>query len=91
MDLVITLLLAAVICVPLAQILGLGTIPGYLIAGLAIGPSGLALVTNVPAIVSISDWGVVLMLFVIGLELAPERLWAMRREVFGVGMLQLSV
>lgn len=91
MDLVITLLLAAVICVPLAQILGLGTIPGYLIAGLAIGPSGLGLVTNVPAIVNISDWGVVMMLFVIGLELAPERLWAMRREVFGVGLLQLLV
>jgi CPA2 family monovalent cation:H+ antiporter-2 len=69
--------------------LGLGTIPGYLIAGLLIGPSGLKLVDDVPAIVNISEWGVVMMLFVIGLELAPARLWGMRREVFGVGSLQL--
>jgi monovalent cation:proton antiporter-2 (CPA2) family protein len=89
MDLIIILLLAAVICVPLAQMLGLGTIPGYLIAGLLIGPSGLRLVNDVPAIVNISEWGVVMMLFVIGLELAPSRLWGMRREVFGVGTLQL--
>jgi CPA2 family monovalent cation:H+ antiporter-2 len=89
MELVVILLLSAVICVPLTQILGLGTIPGYLLAGMVIGPSGLQLVTDVPAIVDISQWGVVMMLFVIGLELEPSRLWGMRREVFGVGILQM--
>ncbi|ANN68144.1 cation:proton antiporter [Bordetella bronchialis] len=89
MDLVVILLLSAVICVPLTQLLGLGTIPGYLLAGILIGPSGLRLVTDVPAITGISQWGVVMMLFVIGLELAPSRLWGMRREVFGVGLLQM--
>lgn len=83
------LLLSAVVCVPLALKLGLGAIPGYLLAGVLIGPSGLRLVTDVPAIVSISEWGVVMMLFVIGLEMAPSRLWAMRREVFGIGALQM--
>lgn len=89
MELIIVLLLSAVICVPLTQMLGLGTIPGYLLAGIVIGPSCLGLVTNVPAITNVSQWGVVMMLFVIGLELAPSRLWAMRREVFGVGSFQL--
>jgi CPA2 family monovalent cation:H+ antiporter-2 len=89
MELVVILLLSAVLCVPLTQLLGLGTIPGYLLAGMVIGPSGLQLVTDVPAIVDISQWGVVMMLFVIGLELEPSRLWGMRREVFGVGILQM--
>jgi CPA2 family monovalent cation:H+ antiporter-2 len=89
MELVLVLLLSAVVCVPLTQVLGLGTIPGYLLAGIMIGPSGFQLVTDVPAIVNISEWGVVMMLFVIGLELEPSRLWAMRREVFGVGIFQM--
>ncbi|ARP96023.1 cation:proton antiporter domain-containing protein [Bordetella genomosp. 13] len=89
MQVVTLLLLAAVLCVPLAQRLGLGAIPGYLLAGMLIGPSGLSLVTDVPAILSASEWGVVMMLFLIGLELAPARLWGMRREVFGVGTLQM--
>ncbi len=85
MGLVTLLLLAAVVCVPLTQRLGLGAIPGYLVAGIAVGPSGLALVTDVPAMMNVSEWGVVMMLFVIGLELAPRRLWEMRVEVFGLG------
>jgi CPA2 family monovalent cation:H+ antiporter-2 len=89
MELVVVLLLSAVLCVPLTQVLGLGTIPGYLLAGILIGPSGLQLVTDVPAIIDISQWGVVMMLFVIGLELEPSRLWGMRREVFGVGIFQM--
>ncbi|OZI19855.1 transporter [Bordetella genomosp. 9] len=89
MELIVVLLLSAVICVPLTQVLGLGTIPGYLLAGIIIGPSALKLVTDVPAIVDISQWGVVMMLFVIGLELEPSRLWGMRREVFGVGIFQM--
>ncbi|ARP85782.1 cation:proton antiporter domain-containing protein [Bordetella genomosp. 9] len=91
MELVVILLLSAVVCVPLTQLLGLGVIPGYLLAGIVIGPSGLGLVTDVPDVASISQWGVVMMLFVIGLELEPARLWGMRREVFGVGLFQLAI
>ncbi|WP_233238324.1 cation:proton antiporter [Bordetella sp. LUAb4] len=91
MEIVIILLLSAVICVPLTQLLGLGAIPGYLLAGILIGPYCLGLVQDVPAISNISQLGVVMMLFVIGLEMAPARLWAMRREVFGIGALQMFV
>ena len=89
MEIIIVLLMSAVVCVPLTHLLGLGVIPGYLLAGLLIGPSGLGLVSNVPSIAAISEWGVVMMLFVIGLELAPARLWSMRREVFAAGTLQM--
>lgn len=89
MDLILILLLAAVLCVPITQQLGLGAIPGYLIAGVLIGPSCLKLVTNVDTVINISQWGVVMMLFIIGLELSPRRLWAMRSEVFLLGSLQM--
>lgn len=89
MDLILILLLAAVLCVPITQRLGLGSIPGYLIAGVLIGPSCLKLVTNVDTMISVSQWGVVMMLFIIGLELSPKRLWAMRSEVFLLGTLQM--
>lgn len=89
MDLILILLLAAVLCVPITQRLGLGAIPGYLIAGVLIGPSCLKLVTNVDTMISVSQWGVVMMLFIIGLELSPKRLWAMRSEVFVLGSLQM--
>ena len=82
-------LTAAVICVPLARRLGLGSILGYLIAGAAIGPWGLHFVDDVDTILNFAEFGVVLMLFVIGLELETERLWAMRTAVFGGGTLQL--
>lgn len=91
MDLILILLLAAVLCVPVTQQLGLGAIPGYLIAGVLVGPSCLKLVTNVDTMIGVSQWGVVMMLFIIGLELSPRRLWAMRNEVFVLGSLQMLV
>lgn len=83
-------LLAALVAVPIAVRLGLGSVLGYLIAGVAIGPVGLALVSDPQAILHLSELGVVLMLFVIGLELEPRRLWAMRGAVFGGGSLQMA-
>ncbi|WP_394680884.1 glutathione-regulated potassium-efflux system protein KefC [uncultured Comamonas sp.] len=82
-------LAAAVIAVPISRALGLGTIIGYLVAGMIIGPSGLQLVSNVQDILHFSEFGVVLMLFLIGLELQPSRLWSMRRPIFGVGTAQV--
>jgi glutathione-regulated potassium-efflux system ancillary protein KefC len=83
-------LAAAVIFVPLAARLKLGSVLGYLIAGAAIGPWGVALVTDVDTTLHLAELGVVLMLFVIGLELDPKRLVSMRREIFGGGSLQLA-
>lgn len=85
----LTYLAAAVIAVPLARALGLGSIIGYLVAGIVIGPWGLALVTDAQTILTVAEFGVVLMLFLVGLELEPRRLWAMRRPIFGWGSLQL--
>ena len=80
---------AAVLAVPLAKALGLGSIIGYLAAGIAIGPWGLGLVSNVQDILHFAEFGVVLMLFLVGLELQPSRLWAMRRPIFGTGSAQV--
>jgi glutathione-regulated potassium-efflux system ancillary protein KefC len=80
---------AAVIAVPLSQALGLGSIIGYLVAGIAIGPWGLGLVTNVEDILHFAEFGVVLMLFLVGLELEPKRLWSLRRPIFGWGSAQV--
>jgi glutathione-regulated potassium-efflux system ancillary protein KefC len=82
-------LAAAVVVVPLSKALGLGSIIGYLAAGIAIGPWGLALVTDVQSILHFAELGVVLMLFLVGLELEPDRLWSMRRPIFGWGTLQV--
>ena len=87
----ILFLLAALVFVPLAVRLGLGSILGYLVAGVVIGPVGFAMVSDPTAILHVSELGVVLMLFVIGLELEPQRLWAMRSAVFGGGTLQMLV
>ncbi len=84
-------LAAAVICVPIAARLGLGSVLGYLIAGAAIGPWGLGFIGDVASTQNLAELGVVLMLFVIGLELDPKRLVAMRATVFGGGTLQLAV
>ena len=89
LTLALTYLAAAVIAVPLARRLGLGAIIGYLGAGFAIGPWGLRLVTDPSQIVDLAEFGVVLMLFLIGLELEPKRLWSMRRPIFGWGSVQL--
>ncbi len=83
-------LAAAVIIVPIAARLGLGSVLGYLIAGAVIGPWGLGFVTDVESTHTLAELGVVLMLFVIGLELDPKRLVAMRNVVFGAGSLQLA-
>lgn len=80
---------AAVIAVPLSRALGLGSIIGYLAAGIVIGPWGLGLVTNVQDILHFAEFGVVLMLFLVGLELEPKRLWNMRRPIFGWGSVQV--
>jgi glutathione-regulated potassium-efflux system ancillary protein KefC len=83
-------LAAAVIAVPLARALGLGSIIGYLAAGIAIGPWGLKLVTDAQTILGVAEFGVVLMLFLVGMELEPRRLWAMRRPIFGWGTVQVA-
>jgi monovalent cation:proton antiporter-2 (CPA2) family protein len=82
-------LAAAVVAVPLARALGLGSVLGYLAAGLAIGPWGLGLITGVDRILRFSEFGVVLLLFVIGLEMQPERFWRLRGAVFGSGGAQV--
>ena len=82
-------LAAAVIIVPLSKRLGLGTVLGFLIAGVIIGPSGLRMVQDVENILHLSELGVVLLLFIIGLELQPSRLWALRRPVFLLGGAQV--
>ncbi|MFN7131790.1 MAG: monovalent cation:proton antiporter-2 (CPA2) family protein, partial [Myxococcales bacterium] len=82
---------ATVVAVPLSRRLGLGAVLGYLAAGLVIGPSGLGLVRDVDNVLHFSEFGVVLFLFVIGLELRPERLWEMRKAVFGLGGAQVGL
>jgi glutathione-regulated potassium-efflux system protein KefB len=82
-------LLATVIAVPLTKRFRLGSVLGYLLAGVAIGPQLMGLVGDTAGVSTISEFGVVLMLFVIGLELSPQRLWVMRRSVFGTGLLQV--
>ncbi|RMQ43227.1 Glutathione-regulated potassium-efflux system protein [Pseudomonas cichorii] len=85
----VVFLLAAVLTVPLAKRLQLGAVLGYLFAGVIIGPSVLKLIANPESVSHISELGVVLLLFIIGLELSPKRLWVMRKAVFGVGMAQV--
>jgi len=82
-------LVATVVFVPVAARLGLGSVIGYLLAGCVIGPFGLGLIRDVDAIFHFAEFGVVLMLFVIGLELEPDRLWQLRRSVFVGGALQM--
>ena len=94
MDLLLTiviLLVAAILSVPISRRLGLGSVLGYLAAGLVIGPAGLRLITDIENIQHVSEFGVVMLLFVIGLELRPQRLWTMRRSVFGLGGAQVSL
>jgi glutathione-regulated potassium-efflux system protein KefB len=86
---VVVFLLAAVLIVPLAKRLQLGAVLGYLFAGVLIGPSVLGIAGNSQNIAHISELGVVLLLFIIGLELSPRRLWVMRKSVFGVGLAQV--
>jgi glutathione-regulated potassium-efflux system protein KefB len=85
----VVFLCAAVLIVPLAKRLQLGAVLGYLFAGVIIGPSVLGLIDNPQSVANISELGVVLLLFIIGLELSPRRLWVMRKSVFGVGLAQV--
>jgi glutathione-regulated potassium-efflux system protein KefB len=88
---VIILLAAAVIAAPLFKRLGLGSVLGYLAGGLVIGPFGLGVFTQPESILSVAELGVVMFLFIIGLEMQPSRLWSMRREIFGLGLVQVLV
>lgn len=87
---VVSLLAAGVIAVPIFKRLGLGSILGYLAAGLIIGPFGLRLVSEPATILHVAELGVVMFLFIIGLEMRPSRLWSLRREIFGLGVLQVG-
>ncbi|MEG0938719.1 MAG: monovalent cation:proton antiporter-2 (CPA2) family protein [Comamonas sp.] len=86
---IVTLLGAAVIGVPLFKRLGLGAVLGYLAAGLAIGPFGLGLLTDAQTIIHVAELGVVMFLFVIGLEMKPSHLWGLRGQIFGLGSMQV--
>jgi glutathione-regulated potassium-efflux system protein KefB len=86
---VVILLGAAVVAVPVFKRAGLGSVLGYLAAGLAIGPFGLGLFSDPMAILHVAELGVVMFLFIIGLEMQPSRLWAMRRDIFGLGLAQV--
>ena len=88
---IVVLLGAAVVAVPLFKRLGLGSVLGYLAAGLVIGPFGLGLFSDPQAILHVAELGVVMFLFVIGLEMQPSRLWSMRGEIFGLGLGQLAL
>ncbi|MFQ5994846.1 MAG: monovalent cation:proton antiporter-2 (CPA2) family protein [Acidiferrobacterales bacterium] len=82
---------AAIVAVPLFRRLGFGSVLGYLVAGIVIGPWGLGLISNVDNILRFAELGVILLLFIIGLELQPSRLWVLRKSIFGLGAAQVIV
>jgi glutathione-regulated potassium-efflux system protein KefB len=86
---VVTLLAAAVVAVPIFRRLGLGSVLGYFAAGVVVGPWGLGLFTHPEDILHVSELGVVMFLFLVGLEMKPQRLWALRRAIFGLGLAQV--
>ena len=88
---IVTLLGAAVVAVPLFKRLGLGAVLGYLAGGLAIGPFGLGLVNDPQTIIHVAELGVVMFLFIIGLEMKPSHLWSLRGQIFGLGSLQVGL
>jgi len=87
----VILLGSAVLAVPVFKRIGFGSVLGYLAAGLAIGPFGFRVFTEPEAILHVAELGVVMFLFIIGLEMQPSRLWAMRKEIFGLGLAQVGV
>jgi len=89
LETLVALLAATVIAVPISRRLGFGSIVGYLLAGVVIGPGGLRIVTDVNQIADVAELGVVMLLFLIGLELRPHRLWILRKAVFGLGLGQV--
>lgn len=84
-----TLLAAGVLSVPVAKRLGLGSVLGYLVAGALIGPFGLKLLTHSNDVLHVAEFGVVMLLFLVGLELEPRRLWALRKSILGLGSIQV--
>ena len=82
-------LTAAVIAVPLFKRLGLGSVLGYLIAGIIIGPSALQLISDPERVIHFAEFGVVMLLFLIGLELEPKQAWRLRKPIFGLGGVQV--
>jgi glutathione-regulated potassium-efflux system protein KefB len=88
---VVALLAAGVVAVPIFKRIGLGSILGYLAAGLVIGPFGLRIFSDPEAILHVAELGDVMFLFIIGLEMQPSRLWGLRREIFGLGTLQVAI
>jgi monovalent cation:proton antiporter-2 (CPA2) family protein len=84
-------LAAAVIAIPVFRYFKLGSVLGYLAAGIIIGPAGLGLISKIDATQQIAEFGIVLLMFVIGLELQPSRLWVMRKAIFGLGLAQVLV
>jgi glutathione-regulated potassium-efflux system protein KefB len=85
---ILALLAAAVVAGSLFKRIGFGSVLGYLVAGIAVGPHGFEVMTNPAAILQVAELGVVLFLFIIGLEMRPTRLWALRGEIFGLGVSQ---
>lgn len=86
----VVLLAAATVAVPLFRRLGLGSVLGYLAAGLAVGPFGLGLISSPQTLLHTAELGVVMFLFIIGLEMRPSKLWTLRRQIFGLGVAQVA-
>ncbi|MEQ1784106.1 MAG: cation:proton antiporter, partial [Hyphomonadaceae bacterium] len=91
LGLAVALLAAGVVAVPLFRLLGLGAVLGYLTAGVLVGPFALKLFNDSQAVLHIAEFGVVMFLFLIGLEMRPAKLWAMRKDIFGLGLAQVLV
>ena len=91
LELALVFLLAAVIAVPVFRRFGLGAVLGYLAAGVTLGPYGLRFVANAEPVLTAAEIGVVMLLFVIGLELSPARLRVMRKPIFGAGGAQVEI
>ncbi len=91
LPIVLIFLVAAIVVVPLGKRFGLSSVLGYLVAGLIIGPGGLGLISDAEGVLHFAELGVVLLLFIIGLELQPQRLWVMRELVFGLGIAQVAI
>lgn len=86
---IVSFLGAALVCVPISKRLGFGSVLGYLLAGVITGPFGFALFEGVEDLMHMSEFGVVFLMFLIGLELEPKKLWEMRVSIFGLGSLQV--
>lgn len=89
LGLAVALLAAGVLAVPIFRLLGLGAVLGYLAAGVIVGPHVLKLIDDPQAVIHVAELGVVMFLFLIGLEMRPAKLWAMRRDIFGLGAAQV--